>query len=339
MTPGKLWSMRRLADAQGRFKMLAVDQRPPIQQIIARGRGVAPQDASFADMCAIKRLLALHLAPEVSAVLLDPNFAYPAAIDVVPAHAGLIMTLEDHRFEETPHGRRSYSIADWSVAKIKRLGADGVKVLAWYRPDADPAICRHQEAFVEEVGRACAAEDIPFILELLLYPIAGDTGYQQDSARHAALDIESVRHFADPKFAVDLFKLESPVPIAQLPDTRDSNGMAAAQACFDALGRAAGRPWVMLSAGAGPDAFAHMLGFAYRAGASGFLAGRAIWWRALEAFPDLATCRQRVEDEAIPYLRNLCLDADVRARPVVFNPAGLSAVATEGEFARSVPDR
>ena len=35
MQPGKLWGMRRLADAGGRFKMLAVDQRPPIKNLIA----------------------------------------------------------------------------------------------------------------------------------------------------------------------------------------------------------------------------------------------------------------------------------------------------------------
>ena len=34
MQPGKLWGMRRLADAGGRFKMLAVDQRPPIKNLI-----------------------------------------------------------------------------------------------------------------------------------------------------------------------------------------------------------------------------------------------------------------------------------------------------------------
>ena len=29
LSPGKLWGLRRMADAGGRFKMVAVDQRPP----------------------------------------------------------------------------------------------------------------------------------------------------------------------------------------------------------------------------------------------------------------------------------------------------------------------
>jgi len=269
-------------------------------------------------------------------VLLDPNFAYPAAIDAVPARTGLIMTLEDHRFAETAEGRRSRSIADWSVEKIRRLGADGVKVLAWYRPDADPAVCAHQRDYVETVGRACAAQDIPFVLELLLYPLGGDTAYQRDAGRHARLVTESVGHFAEPRFGVDVFKLESPVPIALLPQAEDREWMEQAQASFDALARAAGRPWVMLSAGAGPEAFAHMLGFAYRAGAAGFLAGRAIWWQALEAFPDLAACGQRLQDVAVPYLRSLCRETDAKARRVVFDHAYLDDISAEGEFARSV---
>jgi len=38
---------------------------------------------------------------------------------------------------------------------------------------------------------------------------------------------------------------------------------------------------VMLSAGAAMAEFANVLRYAYRAGAHGFLAGRAIWWDKL----------------------------------------------------------
>ena len=36
LTPGKLWGLRRMADARGIFKMTAVDQRPPIKNPIAK---------------------------------------------------------------------------------------------------------------------------------------------------------------------------------------------------------------------------------------------------------------------------------------------------------------
>ena len=86
-----------------------------------------------------------------------------------------MITLEEHRYEDGPSGRRSRSIPDWSVEKIKRLGADGVKVLAWYRPDAARDVLEHQRRYVEAVGRACVSQDVAFVLELLVYPFAGAT--------------------------------------------------------------------------------------------------------------------------------------------------------------------
>ena len=339
MTPGKTWHMRRLADARGRFKMVAVDQRPPLAQIIAKGRGIAALDASFADMCALKRLLAQELAPQASAILVDPNFAYPASIDAIPARTGLILTLEEHRFEETAGGRRSASIPHWSVEKIKKLGADGVKVLAWYRPDASEDVKSHQRDYVERVGKACAAFDIPFIFELLVYPFPGTkehtTAYVEDRAKQPQMVIDSVREFADPRYGVDLLKLESPVPAADLPS--DAEGREKAQALFGAMGAAtAGRPWVMLSAGAGMADFANVLELACKAGACGFLAGRAIWWQALQAFPDIEACRAALRAEGVPYLARLSALADAQAAAWRPDHAGLSRFAAEGQFAQAM---
>lgn len=334
-TAGKLWALRRLAGPDGRFRMLAVDQRPPIFQLIAAARGIAPDAVPYHEVCAVKRMLVEALAPHADAVLLDPNFAYPAAIDVLPPRTGLIVTIEHHRVEETPAGRRSRSIPGWDVGRIKRLGADGVKLLAWYRPDADEAVLAHQHDYVREVGAACAAHDIPFILELLVYPFQGSAGhhadYAGDPAKQARLVIESVRRFAEPGFGVNLFKLECPVPTGSLDD-------AGTEAAFAALADAtAGRPWVMLSAGAPPERFARVLELAYAAGASGFLAGRAIWWQAMQDWPDAARCRARLRDEAVPYLASLSALTGRHARPVALPAPDRSAIAREGDFVAAVP--
>jgi tagatose 1,6-diphosphate aldolase len=336
---GKAWGLRRMADAAGHFKMVAVDQRPPIVNLIAAKRGIAADAVTFADIVAVKRLLACALAPHASAMLVDPNYGYPAAADLLLPSRGLIMTLEDHRFVETAHGRHSATIADWTVAKIRRLGADGVKVLAWYRPDADAATLAHQQAFVEGIGRACATEDIPFVFELLVYPFPGEashtTGYVEDPGKHPQRVVDSVRAFADPRFGVDLFKLESPLPAAALPPCGDSAGSRVAQAWFDQLGAAVNTPWVMLSAGASMADFANVLRYAYRAGAHGFLAGRAIWWDALAAFPDLAACESALASSGVPYFAQLCALTDAHAARWAPDLHTLAAYASEGAFARA----
>jgi tagatose 1,6-diphosphate aldolase len=327
LTPGKWWGLRRLADANGRFKMAAMDQRPPIKNLIAARNGV--EVAPYADVCDVKALLVDTLGRESSAVLLDPHYAYPAAIQLVSPSSGLILTLEDSVFADDPDGRRSAAIDHWSVAKIKGAGADAVKVLAWYRPDASAAAKAHQQEFVATIGNECRRYDIPFVFELLVYPLPGDahqtTDYVEQPGKRAEHVLESVETFAAPEYGVDLFKLESPVAGTDVPDQGDANAHEV-QKMFDALGRAAGRPWVMLSAGVTQDAFTRILRMAYSAGASGYLAGRAIWWDAFQQFPDLGAMRADLETGAVGYMRVINHLTDEAATPwhdhPVFGPEG-----------------
>ena len=85
-------------------------------------------------------------------MLLDPHYAYPEGISVFEPTKGLIVTLEDSIFNETENGRISSEIDDWSVEKIKRIGADAVKVLIWYRPDLNSATRQSQMDFAKRTG-------------------------------------------------------------------------------------------------------------------------------------------------------------------------------------------
>jgi len=330
MEAGKLWGMRRLADEAGRFKMLAVDQRPPIKNLIAERRGM--EAAPYRDVCDFKALLVGELAPQASAALLDPHFAYPATAHLVAPSQGLLLTLEDSVFDDTSTGRLSKEIDDWSVEKIKRAGGDAVKVLAWYRPDAGPEVLEHQQEFVRRIGEACRRFDIPFVFELLVYAFAGAEGhttdYVEDTAKRADDVVASVEAFADPSYGIDLFKLESPFPAGSVPNRRDDDGTV--QAAFDALGREAGRPWVMLSAGATQAAFRDILEYAYAAGASGYLAGRAIWWDACQAFPDLEAMQQQLRSGSVPYMEELNQLTDELATPWTENTGILGEPALTG---------
>ena len=227
---------------------------------------------------------------------------------------GLIVTLESHAFQDTPSGRLSSEIPNWSVEKIKRVGGDAVKVLAWYRPDSDDAVRIAQQDFAKRIGEACARYDLPYLFELLVYPLAHDahrtSDYVEMSGKHADMVLESVRTFAAPDFGVDIFKLESPVE-AKLVQPSDS----ATRRLFEEMGKLAGRPWVMLSAGAGMAEFRIVLEYAYKAGASGYLAGRAIWAEPFRAFPDWDAIRAGLRAKSIPYMRDINELTDARATP------------------------
>jgi tagatose 1,6-diphosphate aldolase len=177
---GKQWGLRRMATPEGHFTMVALDQRPPIANLIASRRGIAVADVAFKDMVDVKRVIVDAVGGHASAVLFDPNYAFPAALAQLPAHTGLVVTLEDHRFQDTDGGRLSHSIADWSVEKIKRAGGDGVKVLAWYRPDARPEVLEHQRRYVEAIGAECKRHDIAYVFELLVYPFPKSAAHTID---------------------------------------------------------------------------------------------------------------------------------------------------------------
>jgi tagatose 1,6-diphosphate aldolase len=131
--------------------------------------------------------------------------------------------------------------------------------------------------------------------------------------------IESVQEFSGAEYAVDVFKLESPFPVRALTaGTITASEMATA---FQSLNEAAGRPWVLLSAGAGADDFYDLLGHALDAGASGYLAGRAIWWdQAKDHSGDPAMLRQALGESAVPYIRRLNSLTDERALPWFEHP-------------------
>ncbi len=310
-TPGKLWGLRRMADSRGIFKMTAVDQRPPIKNPIAKHLGM--DEAPWDQVARFKRMLVETLQDQSTAMLLDPHYAVPHAIDVLMPTKGLIVTLEDSLFDDTAGGRLSANIDDWSVAKIKRMGGDAVKVLAWYRPDATADVCQDQQDYVKRIGEDCARHDIPFLFELLVYPLAKDTHQTKDyvemTGKRSDHVLASVEEFAKPDYGVDVFKLESPVSAAE------ADGTAGVQAIFDEMGRLAGRPWVMLSAGAGKPEFKAVLSHAFSAGASGFLAGRAIWLDAFTNYPDWTAIERELLGGSRDYMADISGLADKNAVP------------------------
>jgi tagatose 1,6-diphosphate aldolase len=342
-TIGKTRGLARLADTDGHFRMVALDQRPPMFEAIAQARKITRDQVTYADVAAAKRLLVEALAPYCSSMLFDPNFAVPAAIDLMPARCGLIMTLEEHRVEETSGGRKSRVIENWSVAKIRAMGGDAVKVLAWYRPDADAAINAHQRRFVRQIGDECRRNDIPYVLELLVYPFLGSANhtadYVESPGKLPPLVIESVREFAKPEYGVDLLKLESPLAANDLPHRDGSAAAKAAQKEFDAIGgicREHGIPWVLLSGGAAHDSFERVLEYAYAAGAGGFLAGRTIWLDAVRThFPDLAAVSAALKKESVAILKSLSELTKERGHSWQPRFPKFEYVRQEGDFARA----
>jgi len=309
ISAGKLWSLRRLADRDGLFTMIAVDQRPGVEALVRERRAAGSGSSEWEDIGRLKQVLIEELSPYASAMLVDPQYALPYAARSLDPAKGLLVTLEQFACEEGPGGRKTLPYPGWSVADIKRLGADGVKLMLWYRPDASADVLRHQQDLVEQVGRACREHDIAFLLEPLVYPLGGASGgdtYHEDPGKRPEMVIDTVREFRQERYGIDIFKLETPVTARTIPDPDDGTAAAAeAQRLYREIDGLLDRPWVMLSAGAAMEPFRRILTYAFRAGASGYLAGRAIWWPATAEFPDWEKFRARVRSEGVPYVERV----------------------------------
>ena len=311
LSPGKQLGMRRISDENGIFKMTAVDQRPPIINPI---KNIIKDDKDIWDeVSKFKKLLVNHLQDYSSALLLDPHYALPVSMDILKPNKGLIVTLEDSKFDENKFGRLSKNIDNWNVSKIKRMGADAVKVRAWYRPDTDKKILNRQQEYVQKIGEECKKYDILFLLELLVYPLQKDKNYSCEYLEMKEKKKEdvfkSVEEFSKSIYSVDLFKLESPINAKSI--SLNDNDLKA----FKELNNLCSRPWVMLSAGAGKNEFKTILKHAFKAGASGFLAGRAIWLDAFKNYPFWEKIEHNLKNDSKEYLNEISELANNSASP------------------------
>lgn len=309
-TPAKARSYARIGDGAMRFGTLAIDQRPPLMNLVAKALGKDPEQVA-AEVTELKGLLADTLARSVTGILIDPHYAFPAAMPVIPREIGLMLTLEHHRFETVAGGwRKSRIIPGWSVEEAVRVGADGLKLLAWHRPDAPQEVTEHQLNFVREVGEQCRRADRLFIFEVLPYPLPGEDAATYN-AKLREMSLEIAAAFADPGFHIDLYKLAIPGS-AEL--VKEWGGSAYSLDDLEADMREYSKlpaPWLLLSGGLNTDQFVDAFDCAAGAGARGYLAGRAIWQHPLRKYPDLAATRAVLLEEgreALDRLNDLLLN-------------------------------
>ena len=302
---GKARCLQRLSDGEGRFGLLAIDQRPPIFEIAAKAHA-KPISKVGQETIAIKQLLAETLADQVTGLLVDPIYAYAATMPGLSRTCGLMLTLEHHVFKTRKDGHRLSSlIPRWSVEKAVAAGAEGLKLLAWHRPDAPREVRAHQERLVREVGAACMVAQRPFIFEILPYKLPGESEIDYHR-KLPALSMGSVEAFASEKFGVDLYKLALPAAAAGVKDWGGSlYALSDVRKTMEAITEALPTPWLLLSGGLNADRFVASMERAADAGARGYLAGRAVWLEPLAAYPDIAKARMRLTSEGRSTLQRL----------------------------------
>jgi len=270
---GKIRGLQQIATSDGIFLMCAMDHRGSLQNMIETEQ---MQKVEYKDIVEYKIDLCDALAPHASGILLDPNFgaAQCIASSTLPGGTGLLVSIEATGYESKPDGRVTRLQQGWSVEKIKRMGAAAVKILIYYRPDLKQ-VAKKQQDTIKYVARQCHKFDIPFLVEPVTYATKAENA---DSGEYAAkkseLVIETARQMT--ALPIDVLKSEFPADVKY-----EMNRSKLLELC-QRLDQASSVPWVILSAGVDYEQFRQQVEIACRAGASGFLGGRAIWQDALK---------------------------------------------------------
>ena len=343
--------MERIAGDDGCFRMLAIDQRGSLRRMLASQMGIAESEVPVSAIREVKRAVSEVLAPHGTGLLTDPDYGFASGVEAVGRHVGLLLCIDESGYLQLgsgdPPARISRRLEHFSVEQAKLAGADAIKILLPYRPDATDGSREYQEHYARMIGEECVRWDIPFVFEIVAYEL-DEPG--KDSPEYAARKpewvIESARVFSRPEFHADVLKLEFPADLkyaAEYADGRFDGVRRPAQYDLDAvwtfcqeLDKACGRPWVLLSAGVSIDEFVENVKLACAAGASGFLCGRAIWADAVQQYPNSAAMQKALRVGAV---QNFCRanEAAAEARPWYAHPSigGRAALAFPDDwFAR-----
>jgi tagatose 1,6-diphosphate aldolase len=268
---GKLRGLQQIADKKGILTVCALDHRDSLRRALNEKN---PDAVSYEDIVQFKLDLCRIVSPLASAVLLDPVYGAAQAIEAgaLGGHTGLLVSTEMTGYSGESTARITKLLPGWGVRKIRRMGASAVKLLIYFRPDVKDVASRQVE-LVKELADDCLREDIPLLVESVAYPTTAEKTHPEEfSKKKPDLVLEAARQLT--VLPIDVLKSEFPADISYEKDERRL------QAYCQQLTQASRLPWVLLSAGVNYDDFKKEVEMACKAGASGFMAGRALWQEA-----------------------------------------------------------
>ncbi len=271
-------SLEKLARDSGRFVMVAMDQRESLRTMLT-DHG---HDATDERMARFKLAVARELAPHASGFLIDRDHV-DAVAPFVPH--GLILAVD--RLVQPPGGIVEDTSLDENVDVPPRVAA--LKLLVIWRDD------ERREERVEMSRRFVTLAGDHDLLSVLEPVVRVPEEQREDAIVEAARELGAV--------GPSLYKCQVPLAGRGEADeiTRRAREIDAALPC----------PWVVLSQGVDPADFPRAVEASCKGGASGMLAGRAVWTSSLAADDPTELLREH----SVPRLHELAAIVDAHGRP------------------------
>ena len=286
LTKNKRKYLENFSDENGFISALAIDQRGALKKMINKHQ---KEEATAEQIKEFKTLVSEHLTKYSSSILLDPEYGLEAS-KMRDKNAGLLLAYEKTGYDANAVGRLPDCLVEWSAKRLKEEGAYVVKFLLYYDVDENEEINIQKKAYMERIGAECIAEDIPFFLEILSYDCNIDDNSTAEYAKVKPRKvIEAMKEFSNPRYNVDVLKVEVPVNMKFVEGFSDGEAVYTEEEAanyFKLQDEATQLPYIYLSAGVSAKLFQDTLKFAHDSGAkfNGVLCGRATWANGVEIF-------------------------------------------------------
>ena len=233
---GTVRGLDACASDTGRLSVLALDHRNNLRRMLGPDD---PAAVTYEALVEAKRAVVRAIMQTASGILLDPELGAGQAISdgSLPSAAGLIVAIEASGYSGPTTARVSRLLPDWGVAQAKRMGADAVKLLLYYHPDAENA--SGQEDLLIEVAEACADADLPLFLETLGFSIDESSSKLSGDARRDVV-VRTARRLT--ALGGDILKCEFPYDPSVTDRDRWRGGLPGARRSVrDPVGHPLGR--------------------------------------------------------------------------------------------------
>ena len=290
LTEGKQRGLKALSTERGIIAALAIDQRSALRKLFAAAFERAANEIPGDWLVEYKTHVSKLLTPYASAILLDPEYGLPAAAQRDSA-AGLLLAYEKTGYDKAIPGRLPATLDGFSVARLKQVGANAVKVLLYYSPFSAAEINSKKYAWVRRVSEECIAEDVAFFLEIVCYHDEMDDKGPEFARIKPDVVVRSVEEFCKPHYAVDVIKVGVPVNMKFVQSATVAKEQALytreeAIRHFRRASDACSLPFIYLSEGVSNELFGEALDLAAASGSafSGVLCGRATWQDGVDVF-------------------------------------------------------
>ena len=253
-------TLHAIARPSGGFAMVAMDQRESLRTMFADAGAGRPDDA---EVVAFKTAVARALGRLASGFLIDRTFGFDRVRDgLLPGGCGLILAADALAQEPGQPVEETWIDEVVAAPGFDLTGVRAIKLLLLWRRDA------HRERRIALARRFIALAADRGVLSVL-EPVVRATPEELSAGRWD-------EDLAILEAARELSPLRPSLYKAQVPRRGRGTPRELRHAC-ERLGSAIAGPWVVLSQGVARDDFPHAVRAACRGGASGFLAGRALW--------------------------------------------------------------